>query len=268
MVELSGFLQNGKLTATLVEKESDDPSGAEVKTKGTIDAVLAIDQFTMGDLTIAFDNSTELEDMPSITATADWIGLSVEVEGTLTDAANLFAESIELEGGTFADNVENVQIEGVVAEFNSLSSFKISGQLVDASSSEFEPSSLVSTLGDGMRIEVEGPIVNGFLEATEVESRGGDVKVTAAVASMDVSAGLFTVNITAGNPLTVTVNSQTLMDDERSSEPLSLSLLNEGDVVEVNAVANGDGSIVATHVKREDERIKGVGALYCRYDWE
>ena len=63
----------------------------------------------------------------------------------------------------FGNNEENVSLEGLITDFGSASNFKVAGQQVNAVNAELEPVNLL--LKDGLRVEVEGDIVNGVLMA-------------------------------------------------------------------------------------------------------
>lgn len=173
VVEVSGFIDNlGVLTATYVEKKSDDPINADVTIKGTISGSNSPGQFQLGALTVTWDDTTELSsDMPTDSNT--WNGLQVEVEGILgSGGTTISATEIDIEENNFKpDDGDEIKLEGVVSDFLNIASFKVNGQLVDASTAEFSPTTLPDTLTNGVRIEVEGKISNGVLNAEDVESR-------------------------------------------------------------------------------------------------
>ncbi len=253
VVEVSGFIDSaGILAATRVDKEHDDPIDAEVTLKGTITSPITANQFELGTVTVTWDGTTELEDMPA--DTANWEGLFVEVEGTLSGATALNAVEIEREAGGFtAGEGSNVELEGVITDFLSLSSFKINGQRIDASNADFSPRNLVSTLANGAQVEVMGVIVNGVIQANDVEGRRGNVKLAAAVSSVDTDNNTFSLNLSdAAQAVTLTVTNQTLFDSKNKTEVFNVSTLNASDIVEVDAYLN-NGALVTTHVMHETD---------------
>ena len=114
---------------------------------------------------VSYSASTEIDD--DILTLAD--GLYVEVEGRLNGAGDtLIADEIESEDNDYMDDVDDIEIRGVISDYSSNSmTFMLQDQMVDASTAELEPAWL--TLTDGLIVEVEGYIANGVLFADEVE---------------------------------------------------------------------------------------------------
>lgn len=170
LLEVSGYFDtDGKLLATRVERKGElIPGVSEVEIKGVVSDFDGVGTFMLvglDDIDIAFDNATEFEDLPGKVAD----GVFVEVKGILTDATSIFASHIELEDEGFGDEVDQISVEGIVTDFNDISSFKVAGQRVNASKATFEPSSLENSIVDGDKVEVEGAIADGILKAGEVE---------------------------------------------------------------------------------------------------
>jgi len=170
LLEVSGYFDaDGKLLATRVERKGEfflDVS--EVEIKGKVSNVEDAGTFMLvglDDITITIDNATEFEGLPDEVEN----GQFVEVKGILTDANSMLASRIELEDEGFSDDVDKISIEGLVTKFKDISSFNVAGQRVNASKASFEPSSLENSITDGVKVEVEGAIVDGILKAKEVE---------------------------------------------------------------------------------------------------
>jgi hypothetical protein len=67
------------------------------------------------------------------------------------------------------DDVET-EVEGLIAEFASLASFKVDGRLVDASGVDVEfKHGTASQLANGLRVEVEGVVQDGVIVARKVK---------------------------------------------------------------------------------------------------
>jgi len=68
--------------------------------------------------------------------------------------------------------IEEVQgeaeVEGYISNFVSLSNFRVSGQIVDASAATFENGS-AADLANGVKIAAKGRISSGILKAAKVE---------------------------------------------------------------------------------------------------
>lgn len=184
-------------------------------------------------------------------------GLYVEVEGVF-DGSVVMATEIEREDSSFDSDSDKVSIEGLVTDYISVSNFMVQGQPVDASSAVFEPSSLV--LADGLQVEVEGSIDgDGVLQAVEVEARSGKYKFATVVDSVDAANGIVTLAYTNANggvdTISVLVTSSTVLEDDSddsSSSSLTLEELLPGEYVQIEARDDGNGSLVATELERDD----------------
>jgi hypothetical protein len=251
IVEISGFFDGGStLVATWIERQGKLILGSsEVEIKGTVSGFNNIDTFTLHGVTVKFDGATDLSDIPGGVITN---GQYVEVKGVLNTATAIFARRIELEDEGFEDSNNAVSIEGLVTDFNGLGDFKVSGQRVNASDADFSPPSLATSMGNGDKVEVEGPVTGGVLRAAEVEQRGGSIKIGAQVTGVDVPGATLRLEVVPGEPaIIVLVDTQTQMeDDELDVEPFSLADIKVGDelVIEGFVVSGG---VVATQLQRK-----------------
>jgi len=242
-VEVSGFVdQNGVLQATRVEKKT----GSEVELKGAvasydpIGGAANMGSFTLalGTITVEIDGNTKPVTIPGGITN----GIQVEVKGSLS-GTTITATEIELDDDGLGDDLNSVSLEGIVTGFTDINStFMLAGQEVDASSASFEPSSLLQTLADGDKIEVEGDIVNSILIATEVEARGGEVVLHATVSN--VSGSTITMSYSTG---TVPV----LVDNKTSfKDGLTLNVIVNGDFLEIEGYQDSAGNVIASQVKK------------------
>jgi hypothetical protein len=247
LLAVSGYFDaDGRLLATRVEKQ---PDGSNVEIKGAVSNFNGVDEFDLGSIRIKFDGNTVFEDLPGTVKNDQF----VEVEGTLVTATSIAASRIELEEEGFGDEVDEISLEGIVTDFNGISDFRVAGQRVNASKATFEPGLLKTSIADGDQVEVEGSIVNGILEAEEVEQRGGDVQVSAIVVSKNSTAGTVTLQVVGQQTLTVTTNTQTQIEDKRDEqEPFGISNIKAGDYLNIEGYVDGNGSIVAAQIEREE----------------
>lgn len=251
-VEISGFFDsNGVIQATRVElKNITFDANSIVEVKGTI-ADLSGTDFNLGnsnELSVKAFNAA-LEDLPNGELAN---GLLVEVKGTFdTTTKILTATKVEAEDNS-ADDTDEFELEGIITNYDSASTtFTINGISVDASKIglELKPTTLI--LANDLHVEVEGAIINGVLIATEVESKGGDIKAHAMVDSVDLATNTFEVKPVPTQPtITVSVTTGTqLKDDVGTSDQFTLDSLNGTHFVEVSGYDNGSGGIIATEVK-------------------
>ena len=259
VVEVSGYFGGGGvLQATRIEKEGLLDPGTVVETRGTVNSFNGIDTFTLGVLTVMFDGMTNFEDLPGTVANGQY----VEVRGSFIGPDSILATRIELEDEGFADEVDHISLEGIVSDFNGIGDFKVSGQAVAASgATRFEPPDLVNTLGEGFKVEVEGGIVAGVLQAAEVDERGGDLEIDGMVAGKNLAAGTVTLEVVQGQPLTVNTGIRTLFDDEREGvENCTLASIVTNDELVVIGYLNASGNLVASHItcdELEEYELRG-----------
>jgi hypothetical protein len=263
LVEVSGFYnEDGSLVATRVEKEGTLSLGvSEVELKGTVTGFNGSNVFILDGITVTFDGTTDLSDVPGGVIEN---GQFVEVKGTLETATTVSATRIELEDEGFDDSEDNVSLEGFVTDFINTGNFKVSGQQVNASAAVFAPASLAGSIADGDKVEVEGPVEAGVLQAVGVEQRAGDVRVSAVVFSRNTAAGTVTLTVVTGQPeLTVNIDSQTQLEDSRFEvEPFMLADINTGDFLDVEGYIDGSGNIIASQVQRDEpDRIELRGPV-------
>ena len=184
------------------------------------------------------------------------MGVFVEIEGRIDAANEVFATEIELEDEFDDDNQDEVSITGFVQRFVGIDEFYLGSQRVDASGAVFENGNS-SQLADGVRVEVEGEIIDGVLIADEVEFEERDVEISAALAEdVQPESGLL---ILLG--IEVQVIASTLLEDKLSAdEMLVLTDLVTGDFLEIRALVDGDGVLTASRIRREstdDIELKG-----------
>jgi len=246
LVEVSGFRRAADIQATYVEKKGVAGANVPVELKGTVSGV-AGQSFMLGTMLVNWTNATTLDGLPSGGPTN---GDFVEVEGTLTNATTVAATRIEREGA-FSGNVDDFEIEGAVTQFTSLASFRVDGQLVNASGAgvQFEPNN-PGFVRDGVRVEVEGSLVNGTLNATKVKQRDGEARVHAEIPVGGVNAAANTVQLLG---ITIRADASTQFEDKLLNNPnLRIADLVAGDFLEVRGVEDGAGGILATEIERED----------------
>ena len=172
VVELSGFFDGSNvLNATYIKKTDDfDLGSSEVEFKGTADAGTdagAGDSFTLdGFITVNIRDDADLSEVPGERVTDS---VFVEVDGRLTKLNPLTIEALRIqqEDQDLDDDAGEAELEGFVSDFVDNSNFRVDGQPADATDAEFEPDGLV--LNDGLKVEVEGTIEAGILNADKVK---------------------------------------------------------------------------------------------------
>ena len=254
VVEVSGLPgPGGSVTATRIEQRAPAPifGTTEIEAKGFVRnfAGMVFDLDLDGDSGDT-ELSVNLSTLPCGATTLDPFDLDlddepfVEVRGILTAARTMCARDVELEDDGLEGDQDDVEIEGVVTDFVSLASFRVGGVLVNASAAEYFPATLAMSLGDGVRVEVEGELQAGVLLAEEVKQRDGEVRISAAVEQLgDVDPFGGTVTL-----LGILVET----DADTGFEGITdLSDVQTNDYLEVRAVLDPLGAVVATEIKDE-----------------
>jgi len=250
-IEVSGFFdQDGVLHATRIEGKGGYQEGVSgIELKGTaVNADPGLKTFELGSFTVDYS----LLEPGSLQVTGGIVtdGMRVEVKGTLT-GSDITPTRIEEDDDGFGEDVDRASVEGIVTNYISDGNFRVAGVQVDASDATRVPVSLV--LANGMEVEVEGPIVAGVLQATGVEARGGDVELAAQAGSASVVDNTITLQY-HGELVTVQVDSRSSLRDEvGADEFLSLAEIGPGDFLEIHAVLDDGGNIVAGEVHRVSE---------------
>lgn len=255
VVRVSGFRDAANaLIATRLEWVGTfnpaNPGATEIEISGLI-AGLNGGSFMIGTLTVEYDDDTELPD-GGLTES-----LFVEVEGVLQIGGSALADEIDLEDDGLPDDADEVEIEGVVSGFVSLSDFMVSSTVkVNAGAAEFEPDSLMSTIGNGTRVEIEGSLRDGVLMADEVKGRGGEVKIEAFVSGKSTMPETLTLDITSTIAVTVSTGPETDFKDDNGGDPLTHGTIMIGDYLSIRGFQNDD-EVVASKVTRTEaeERI-------------
>lgn len=261
VVEISGFLDNtGVLQATYVEGKGSLTFGVtQGEIKGIVSGAPATgagigDSFIMNNvngtnnITVTIAAGADLGAMPGGVVSN---GAQVEVRGTVTTATTLSANRVEPEDSVIGSDGDDLSIEGLITDFVSQANFRVDGQLVDASTATLSPATLV--LANGVKVEAEGTISGTTLVATEVEARGGDIKIEATVDAIDTTANTVTVRFFGGT-LTVLVNNQTQMEDRTGMvSNMTLSDINvaAGDFLEIGGFIGTSGNVIASELRRD-----------------
>jgi len=253
VIEVSGYYdQNGALQASYIERKSLNSNASTIfEIKGLITNLSGSNFQVLG---VNIDaSSANLNDLSNGLQNNQF----VEVKGTYS---NNIITATEVEGEGSLIEGQQVEVEGIVTRYVSISDFDVNGQKVNASAASFSPAGI--TITAGTKLEVEGTVSNGVLNATEVELREGGAEVSATVNSIDEANNRFTLDVLSGQLVTVQLTTTTRLEDELGdNDNLLLSELNVGNFVDVQGIEDGS-TITATRIKREAEiketELKGI----------
>ena len=291
-VEVSGNVDaGGVILATFIQAK---PAGdLRCELKGKIDAVVGATSFTVEKLTVDYGLATLI----NFSAASAKVGDMVEIKAASCNGSPLIlAERDTVERttpGLGAAEGDRVEVEGLITAFVSTSSFKVTGQVIDASTATFE-GGVAADLSNGRKIEAEGNIAAGILKATKIEIKSGGIPPSSGsgdsgggsggsgggsggsggVSGGGVSGGDGSVEIDADFDNLDPVLPQTLIilgvkvkyDNATllkgpSGSTLDPSTLVSGDDMEVEGFANSDNSVTATHIEFKPNSLSEVTLL-------
>jgi hypothetical protein len=267
VVEVSGFIDfiddDGVVRATrirFVEVFQADMSNVELR--GLVSALVKnpdeSGDFNIGPILVHYVASTDFSDL-----TRDSLanGSFIEAKGTLRIAGNdLDADEIELEiQGLGNESIDDAEIEGFVSNFVSIGDFKVSGTPVDASRPGvvFDPPGFDDTITNGARVEVEGRLVNGvlFADSVEDEDEAEDVKIKAAVFSVDLTDLDLEEQTIVILGVTISADGETRIEDGRDEDQnlnFGFGDIEAGDWLEIRGLwQTGPSTVLALRIKRD-----------------
>jgi hypothetical protein len=242
VVEVSGFVNaSDDIVATRIEREQ---LGGEFEVTGVVQAPVTATRFNINALVV--DYGTAMINDFATGAPSD--GDRVEVKGSSFVAGVLVATEVEFKGPEIdLDDVDRVEIEGLITDFVSATEFKVAGQPTTTNGqTEFEHGTVLD-LADDVEVEVEGQLVSGILVADEVEfHQPHNIRIEAPVAVTDGTLSLLGI--------TVVTNAVTRFEDDSDAdlETFGLGDINGGDFLEIRGFEEPSGTVVATRVERDD----------------
>ncbi len=254
IIEVSGNrLDSTTIQATRVEVKKASQNGDEIEVKGVI-SMLTATSFQIGTLTVDYSAAASL---PTVTLSD---GLFVEVksiQGIDSLSGNLIASEIKLESngksGIEGNDGEEVELSGPIGTGPSSTGFSLNGTSVLISNNTSFKRGTLSTIAEGVQVEVEGTLnSNGELVADKVSFREAtETEVQATISAVDLTAGTVTVM-----GLTVKVDASTLFKDD-SNNPVRFFGLDDlvagVDRVELSFYKdNVTGDLMAVKLKREN----------------
>jgi hypothetical protein len=207
VVEVSGFVNfDGSIRATYLERKALAPAPGDIfEIKGTVANLNAVlSTFEINGLTIDFSGATV---RGGVLAN----GVPVEVKGDTLVGDTLEATEVEIRrAGLGLDDADKAEVEGFVSNLNpGAQTFEVNGQLVDYSTASFVGGT-ESELADGTKVEAEGPISGGVLQAVKIEFKES-VRFEANALTVNAGAGTLTLENLPG--ITVQVDGLTEFDN-------------------------------------------------------
>ncbi len=241
-VEVHGLPSaDGVVTAGYVERKTTPATPPFVVKGFAKNHDTAAKTFVVGALTVNYTGAT-INDMPA----GSWNGLVIDAKGSTCAGqpacGTLTASKVE-PGGAVVTNIAKAEVEGFVSSVNA-NGFVLGSQAVVISASTVFEGGVAADIVAGSKLEAEGPISNGVLNAVKVSFRD-NLRFEADVASVNAGAGTLTL---AGLPgITVQVSALTELKDVGS-----LAELAAPNHLRIKARPGANGSILALELELRD----------------
>ncbi|THJ25400.1 MAG: hypothetical protein CAF45_000890 [Nitrospira sp. CG24E] len=255
LVEVSGFVTgDGTIVGTFVELKSIDPKTAtpDYEVKGFIKHHdITRKTFEIGSLTVDYRDA-DLKDMQRQSSNI-WNGLLVDVRGNQASSGGsgsygvrLTANRVKPEGLGSTDS-EATEVEGFVTQMLGPGDFFIGNVHVQTSADTTFEGGTLNDILDGARLEVQGPLVGGIVNATKVEFEG-EAELRANVATIDSNDNTVTLIGLAG--LVIKFDGKTALHGQ--GNPRRLTDLHRGDHLQIHGRLHGENTVLAKEVERSD----------------
>jgi hypothetical protein len=209
VVEVSGFVNfDGSIQATFIERKALAPAPGDIfEIKGTVSNLNPVlSTFEINGLTIDFSGATVRDGTLAN-------GVPVEVKGDDLVGNTLSATDVEIKpAGLGVDDADKAEVEGFVSNLNLVAkTFEVNGQLVNyiTNTTNFVGGTEVE-LAEGIKVEAEGSISGGILQAVKIEFEDS-VRFEANADTVNAGAGTLTLENLPG--IEVQVDDLTEFDD-------------------------------------------------------
>lgn len=235
-VEVHGLPDGaGTIQATFIEYKAADQASFDLNGEGELELTGVITAMGPGNL---FSIGSQQVDTTSATIDGPIsVGKLVEAKGTLSGAI-LVATLVHVEDG-FGSQVAKIEVEGLVRNLDTPTAgqFSLNGQQVDYSSATFF-GGVQGDLINGLKVEAEGPIVNGLLVARKIKFKDS-FRYEGAVTELNVNT--LSISVPGGGTLTVLVD----MSITRVQAGLNLATRN----AKLRARIVNGSTLIATRLK-------------------
>jgi Domain of unknown function (DUF5666) len=248
---------DGTIAAGFIEKQAT-PVSPVFEVKGFVKNHDNVhNTFQIGALVVNYSGAT-LSNMPDPAKTS-WDGLLIRAKGSACLAnpvcGTLTASKVEPDGPQVQDAAQ-MELEGFVTSFTSVSDFFVGSQHVVVTGSTQCQGGAASDIAVGVKVEVEGTLVAGILTANKV-SFEDSVNLEADILTVTPGTNSLTLNGLPG--ITVTVNSLT----DYTGGASGLGDFVVGDHVRIRGRASGGNNVIATQVDKRsaDTRVALQGPI-------
>ncbi len=242
LLEISGFVTgDGIIVGTFVELKSIDPKTEtpDYEVKGFIkNHDFTRKTFEIGSLTVDYRNA-DLKDMQRQSSNI-WNGTLVDVRGSQVSSESSSSYGVRLTANRVkpeelgSTDSEGTEIEGFVTRMLGPGDFFIGNVHVQTSADTTYEGGTLNDILDDARLEVQGPLVGGIVNATKVEFEG-ETELQANVATINSNDNTATLIGLAG--LVVQFDGKTALHGQ--GNPRRLTDLHRGDHLQIHGRLHG-----------------------------
>ena len=252
LLEVSGPIDEaGRVLATYVGLEA---TLSDYKAIGRVVLLDVTDEtFDLGGLLVDYADASLSEFEGASLADGQLVEVRVAAAAYIATGPVTVDEVELLPEAQLSEGAE-VEVEGVIDTFVSVTEFTVSGLAVTTDGGTEYENGGSAQLASGVRVEVEGTAnSSGVIVAEEIEFEDDPaIRVEGEVSAVDVASGTVTAM-----GLTFEIRPSTELEDDRDSlEPFTLDDLMIGDYIEARGYLDG-ASIVAVELEREESPEPG-----------
>lgn len=261
LVEVAGFIGDGQIIATRVERDTDNDGFEVVGFVTNLDT--GARTFSINGLVVDYSGASVDDDFPGGTISD---GDLVEAEGNIFDSGTLSANDIDFWGNRprlacddfDADDDDGdceIEIEGYVSAVTSATSFAVNGipVLINADTT-FEDGTAADIVINAA-LEVDGFInADGVIVAEEIDFEDDDrpIEIKAPVQAIDIDNGVVTL---LGIRVQMTATTRFEDFSVTQASPFRAEDIRVGDYLEIIGTPAEDAGadVVATKIERADD---------------
>jgi hypothetical protein len=243
VVEVSGFIDlDGQIHATFIKKTKSTKSMVD-EIKGRV-TTIGINQFNIGSLVVNWAGSIVV------------VGSYVEVKGQMNGSGQLDATSVNsFDPGFGIEDADDAELEGLALTACLPDAavlpceFTLGVQTVQVSTGTQLQGGLIADIQPGVRLEVEGKLVNGTLVADSVDFENGiELEVGVDSVTEDPVAGTKTLALTGLPGISVILDSVATNFDGTSYRDIDAVAIFEKKFLKIRGRALGN-EVTATRVE-------------------
>lgn len=262
VAEVSGFRDaNDSLIATFIENKGAPASVNSYEVTGNVRNLDAVAMtFQIDDLLVSYASANLNDFDGGVPAEGQRVEVKDELKTYITNSLSINATKVEPQPGLVSGSPgDEIEIESIVTQVNSPTSFVIAGKTVTTSNSTLYLFGDADQIAVGVKLEVEGRLnSSGNLAASKIKFEDNDSRISGQV----FAKGVNTLTMLNAAGVVVTVSDQTQIENDTTNGPLDFAGIMVNDYLEIRGFIGANGAFIATEIERDDldsdASIRGV----------